>query len=85
MPTGLLRDLPPVPANWKDLMNNRLIFEVQRGNFGGEIEYSYVVKEQKGARFSGDPRVKGCPNRLNMALSFNSADRLRCLGDIPRP
>ncbi len=23
-------------------------------NFGGEIEYSYVVKEQKGARFSGD-------------------------------
>jgi hypothetical protein len=23
-------------------------------NFGGEIEYSYVVKEQKGTRFSGD-------------------------------
>ena len=23
-------------------------------NFGGEIEYSYVVKEQKGSRFSGD-------------------------------
>ena len=23
-------------------------------NFGGEIEYSYVVKEQKGARFSGE-------------------------------
>jgi hypothetical protein len=23
-------------------------------NFGGEIEYSYVVKEQRGTRFSGD-------------------------------
>jgi hypothetical protein len=23
-------------------------------NFGGEIEYSYVVKEQRGSRFSGD-------------------------------
>ena len=23
-------------------------------NFGGEIEYSYVVKEQQGTRFSGD-------------------------------
>jgi hypothetical protein len=23
-------------------------------NFGGEIEYSYIVKEQKGSRFSGD-------------------------------
>lgn len=23
-------------------------------NFGGEIEYSYVVKQQQGARFSGD-------------------------------
>jgi len=34
-----LRDLPPVPGNWKDLMNNRLIFEVERGTAGGEIEW----------------------------------------------
>ena len=34
-----LRDLPPLPANWKKLLNNRLIFEVQRGSGGGEIEW----------------------------------------------
>jgi FtsP/CotA-like multicopper oxidase with cupredoxin domain len=41
MPTATtkLRDLPPVPANWKTLMNNRLIFEVKRGAAGGEIEW----------------------------------------------
>ena len=30
------------------------VSEGNGANFGGEIEYSYVVKEQKGARFSGD-------------------------------
>jgi len=35
-----LRDLPPVPANWKDLMSNRLIFEVERASVGGEIEWT---------------------------------------------
>ena len=39
MPTGLLRELPPLPANWASLMDNRLIFEVQRGSVGGEIEW----------------------------------------------
>ncbi|MEO8266060.1 MAG: multicopper oxidase domain-containing protein [Ilumatobacteraceae bacterium] len=34
-----LRDLPPVPANWKSLMDNRLIFEVERGSAGGEVEW----------------------------------------------
>ena len=42
-PTKLLRALPPKPvttsAEWKSMMNNRLIFEVQRGNAGGEIEW----------------------------------------------
>ena len=34
-----MRDLPPLPSNWQDLLNNRLIFEVQRGSAGGEIEW----------------------------------------------
>ncbi len=34
-----LRDLPPLPGNWKNMMNDRLIFEVQRGSGGGEIEW----------------------------------------------
>ena len=34
-----LRDLPPLPADWKTLMNNRLVFEVERGSVGGEVEW----------------------------------------------
>ncbi len=39
IPTGQMRELPPLPSNWKDMLNNRMIFEVQRGGFGGEIEW----------------------------------------------
>jgi len=38
-PTKKLRDLPPLPANWQTLLDDRLIFEVQRGSAGGEIEW----------------------------------------------
>jgi FtsP/CotA-like multicopper oxidase with cupredoxin domain len=34
-----MRDLPPLPANWSTLLDNRLIFEVERGSAGGEIEW----------------------------------------------
>jgi len=34
-----MRPLPVLPANWKDMMNNRLIFEVKRGSLGGETEW----------------------------------------------
>ena len=34
-----MRTPPPLPANWKTMMNNRLIFEVQRGSVGGEVEW----------------------------------------------
>jgi FtsP/CotA-like multicopper oxidase with cupredoxin domain len=34
-----LRDLPPLPANWQSLLDNRLIAEVQRGSAGGELEW----------------------------------------------
>jgi FtsP/CotA-like multicopper oxidase with cupredoxin domain len=39
IPTTPMRELPPVPANWEDLLDNRLIFEVQRGSAGGELEW----------------------------------------------
>jgi len=38
-PTTKLRDLPPLPSNWKTLLDDRLIFEVQRGSAGGELEW----------------------------------------------
>jgi FtsP/CotA-like multicopper oxidase with cupredoxin domain len=38
-PTTLLRPLPDLPANWRTLLPGRHIFEVQRGGFGGEIEW----------------------------------------------
>jgi FtsP/CotA-like multicopper oxidase with cupredoxin domain len=38
-PTTKLRDLPPLPSNWRSLLDNRLIFEVKRGAAGGEIEW----------------------------------------------
>jgi FtsP/CotA-like multicopper oxidase with cupredoxin domain len=34
-----MRPLTPIPSNWKSLMDNRLIFEVQRGGAGGELEW----------------------------------------------
>jgi len=41
MPSPLtpLRELPPLPSNWQSLLDNRLVFEVQRGSGGGEIEW----------------------------------------------
>ena len=34
-----MRDLPPLPSNWRTLMADRMIFEVKRGAAGGEIEW----------------------------------------------
>ena len=38
-PQKLLRALPPLPNNWQSMLNNRLIFEVERGSAGGETEW----------------------------------------------
>jgi FtsP/CotA-like multicopper oxidase with cupredoxin domain len=38
-PNKKLCDLPPLPANWKSMLNNRMIFEVERGSAGGELEW----------------------------------------------
>jgi FtsP/CotA-like multicopper oxidase with cupredoxin domain len=34
-----LRDLPPLPSNWKSMLDNRMIFEVERGSVSGETEW----------------------------------------------
>ncbi len=38
VPTAM-RPLPPLPSNWRSLMDNRMIFEVKRGSIGGEVEW----------------------------------------------
>ncbi|MBO1269896.1 multicopper oxidase family protein [Arthrobacter cavernae] len=38
IPTAM-RPLPPLPGNWQNLLDNRLIFEVQRGSAGGDTEW----------------------------------------------
>jgi FtsP/CotA-like multicopper oxidase with cupredoxin domain len=39
IPTGMMRELPPLPSNWQTMLDNRLIFEVERGSGGGETEW----------------------------------------------
>jgi FtsP/CotA-like multicopper oxidase with cupredoxin domain len=34
-----MRALPPLPTNWRELLDNRLIFEVERGSGSGEVEW----------------------------------------------
>ncbi len=34
-----MRPVPPLPSNWQSLMDDRLIFEVQRGTGAGETEW----------------------------------------------
>ena len=38
-PNQLLRDIPPLPSNWQSMLDNRSIFELERGSAGGEIEW----------------------------------------------
>jgi FtsP/CotA-like multicopper oxidase with cupredoxin domain len=63
-----LRDLPPLPANWRTLLDDRLIFEVQRGSAGGELEWLInglpfdptveltSLKNKAGHQFKATPR-----------------------------
>jgi FtsP/CotA-like multicopper oxidase with cupredoxin domain len=38
-PTTKLRDLPPLPGNWRNLLANRTIFEVKRGSISADVEW----------------------------------------------
>jgi FtsP/CotA-like multicopper oxidase with cupredoxin domain len=35
----LMRALPPLPSNWRTLLDHRSIFELERGSAGGELEW----------------------------------------------
>jgi FtsP/CotA-like multicopper oxidase with cupredoxin domain len=39
IPTKMMRELPSLPTNWQSMLDNRLIFEVERGSAGGETEW----------------------------------------------
>ena len=39
IPIAGLRRLPPLPSNWQSMLDDRLIFEVERGSAGGETEW----------------------------------------------
>jgi FtsP/CotA-like multicopper oxidase with cupredoxin domain len=34
-----MRALPPLPKDWRNLLDTRMIFEVERGSAGGEVEW----------------------------------------------
>jgi FtsP/CotA-like multicopper oxidase with cupredoxin domain len=38
-PTKPMRPLAPLDPNWKNMLNERLVFEVKRGSAGGETEW----------------------------------------------
>ena len=57
IPKGLMRALPPLPANWKSMMDDRLIFEVKRGSAGGEIEWLI-----NGEEFQPQSVLRSLPN-----------------------
>jgi FtsP/CotA-like multicopper oxidase with cupredoxin domain len=68
IPTGLMRDVPPLPSNWKNLMDDRLVFEVERGSGGGEVEWlingvpfdptapQYSLKNPAGHTYQATPK-----------------------------
>jgi FtsP/CotA-like multicopper oxidase with cupredoxin domain len=56
-PNQLLRELAPLPSNWKTLMNNRMVFEVKRAAAGGEIEWLV-----NGTQFDPSKVVKSLKN-----------------------
>ena len=39
IPTGPMRALPDLPSNWQNMLDDRMIFELSRGNAGGELEW----------------------------------------------
>jgi FtsP/CotA-like multicopper oxidase with cupredoxin domain len=39
IPERMMRALPPLPRDWRSMLDNRKIFEVERGSRGGEVEW----------------------------------------------
>lgn len=53
-----MRALPPLPRNWRSMLDNRMIFEVERGSAGGEIEWLI-----NGEQFDPHNVIRSLPNR----------------------
>jgi FtsP/CotA-like multicopper oxidase with cupredoxin domain len=51
-----MRALPPLPRNWRDMYDNRSVFEVKRGSAGGEIEWLINGEEFQPARVARSMR-----------------------------
>jgi FtsP/CotA-like multicopper oxidase with cupredoxin domain len=79
-PTTKLRDLPPLPSNWQTLLDDRLIFEVQRGSGGGEIEWLINGKE-----FDPTTRLTSLKNKAGHAVHGDAEEELlQPVGDPQR-
>ena len=53
----MMRPLPPLPRNWKDMLRDRMVFEVKRGALGGETEWLI-----NGAPFEPDAVARSLKN-----------------------
>ncbi|MGA8996145.1 MAG: multicopper oxidase domain-containing protein [Nocardioidaceae bacterium] len=72
-PQRMMRELPPLPGNWQSLMDNRSIFEVQRGSGGGEIEWLINGREFEADKVATSLRNKAgkTPQASQPKGSFN--------------
>ena len=78
--TEQMRDLPPLPSNWQTLLDNRLIFEVERGAAGGEIEWLINGKPFDPADGRHQPEEQGRQDPAGPA----EEEQLQPLGDPQR-
>ena len=72
-PTTKLRDLPPLPSNWQSMLDNRLIFRVERGAVAGETEWLINGKPFDPAKVSTSLKNKAgkTPPAQQKKNSFN--------------
>ena len=68
-----LRDLPLLPNNWQSMLDNRSIFEVERGSAGGEIEWLINGKSFEPATVATSLKNKAglTPLAQQKKISFN--------------
>jgi FtsP/CotA-like multicopper oxidase with cupredoxin domain len=68
-----MRPLPPLPSNWQNMLDDRLIFEVKRGSAGGETEWLINGKQFEPATVSTSLKNKAgnSPLAQQKMNSFN--------------
>src|SRR5689334_15505877 len=63
-----LRPLPPLPTNWKTMLDNRLVFELTHGALGGETEWLI-----NGQAFDPTQLTNSLPNPAGKTLPARQA------------